>query len=91
MQGPILAVAAINSALGSWNDWMTPFLYINKVSETTLTAWLGTLVSQLQSFGARDYPRVFAVAAIAMIPPLGIFLAFQRFIIQGIASVGIKG
>jgi len=91
MQGPMLAVVAINSALGSWNDWMTPFLYINKTSESTLTAWLGTMASQLQSFGVRNYPRVFALATIAMIPPLGIFLGFQKFIIQGIASVGIKG
>jgi multiple sugar transport system permease protein len=91
MQGPILAVVAINSALGAWNDWMTPFLYINKTSETTLTAWLGTMIAQLQQFGVKDYPRVFAVATIAMIPPLGIFLGFQKFIIQGIASVGIKG
>ncbi|MDR1375114.1 MAG: carbohydrate ABC transporter permease [Treponema sp.] len=91
MQGPILAVVAINSALGAWNDWMTPFLYINRTSETTLTAWLGTMIAQLQQFGVKDYPRVFAVATIAMIPPLGIFLGFQKFIIQGIASVGIKG
>jgi multiple sugar transport system permease protein len=91
MQGPILAVVAINSALGTWNDWMTPFLYINKTSETTLTAWLGTMIAQLQQFGVKDYPRVFAVSTIAIIPPLGIFLGFQKFIIQGIASVGIKG
>jgi multiple sugar transport system permease protein len=91
MQGPILAVVAINSALGTWNDWMTPFLYINKASETTLTAWLGTMTAQLQQMGLKDYPRVFTMATIAMLPPLGIFLGFQKFIIQGIASVGIKG
>ena len=43
------------------------------IEEISLTAWLGTLVSQLQSFGIKDYPRVFAVAAIAMIPSQGYF------------------
>jgi multiple sugar transport system permease protein len=64
MQGPMLAVVAINSALGSWNDWMTPFLYINKTSESTLTAWLGTMASQLQSFGVRNYPQGIASVGI---------------------------
>jgi multiple sugar transport system permease protein len=91
MNGPILAVIAINVALGNWNDWLRPFLYINKVSDSTLTAWLATLVSHLQEFGAKDYPKVFALATLAILPPFGIFLYFQRFIIQGIASVGIKG
>lgn len=91
MQTPILAVLAIGSALGTWNDWMTPFLYINKPEETTLNGWLGTMTASLQQVGdTRNYPAIFALANLAMIPPFLLFLFFQKFIIQGIASVGIK-
>ena len=91
LQGPIIAVIAINTALGNWNDWLTPFLYINDVGDSTLTAWLATLTSNLQQFGEKDYPKVFALATVAVIPPFLIFLFFQKYIIQGIASAGIKG
>ncbi len=91
LQLPIIAVIAINTALSTWNDWLTPFIYINNIQDTTLTAWLGTLTSSLQQFGDKDYPRVFALATVSIIPPFAIFLSFQKYIIQGIASAGVKG
>jgi multiple sugar transport system permease protein len=91
MNGPILAVIAINVALSNWNDWLRPFLYISKPTDSTITAWLATLVSNLQEYGTRDYPKVFALSTIAVLPPFAIFLYFQKYIIQGLASVGIKG
>ncbi len=87
MQKPILTVVAINVALNTWNDWMTPFLYIKK---TTLPAYLATLTASLQNYGQKDYPKVFALATLAIIPPLIIFLFLQKYIVQGIASAGVK-
>ena len=49
-----MAVIAINTALGNWNDWLTPFLYINNVADSTLTAWLATLTSNLQQIRRQD-------------------------------------
>ena len=92
MNGPILAVITINVALSIWNDWLRPFLYINKIADSTITAWLATMVANLQGFSnARDYPKIFTLSTLAVIPPFGIFLYFQKYIIQGLASVGIKG
>lgn len=91
LQLPIISVIAIMNALGTWNDWLTPFIYINNTKYTTLTAWLGTLNSALQQFGDKNYPMVFALATISILPPFAIFIAFQKFIIQGIASAGVKG
>lgn len=90
MQKPILTVVAINVALNTWNDWMTPFLYINSTKKTTLPAYLATLTASLQNYGQKDYPKVFALATLAIIPPLFIFLFLQKYIVQGIASAGIK-
>ena len=90
MQKPILTVIAVNVALNTWNDWMTPFLYINDTSRSTLPAYLATLTASLQNFGLKDYPKVFALATVAIIPPGIIFLILQKYIVQGIASAGIK-
>lgn len=91
MNKPIIAVIAVNVALGVWNDWLTPFLYINDIQNSTLPAYLGMLVAQLQQFGENDYPRVFAMSTVATVPPLLIFLFLQKYIIEGIASAGVKG
>jgi len=91
MNKPIIAVIAVNVALSVWNDWLIPFLYITDPQHTTLPAYLGTLVAMLQQFGENDYPRIFAMSTVATIPPLIIFLFLQRYIIQGIASAGVKG
>lgn len=91
LQLPIIAVIAINNALFFWNDWLTPFLYINNIQDTTLTAWMGILTSQLQEMGTKNYPRIFALGTMSIIPPFVIFVSFQKYIIQGIASAGVKG
>ena len=90
MQKPIITVIAVNVALGTWNDWMTPFLYINDIQKSTLTAYMATLTASLKQYGSKDYPKIFALATIAIIPPFAIFLYFQKYIIQGIASAGVK-
>jgi len=91
LQLPMLAVIAVNVALSVWNDWLIPFMYITDTQRSTLPAYLGQLVAALQRFGDRDYPRIFALSTVAIIPPLMIFLFLQKHIIQGISSAGVKG
>lgn len=92
MQKPILAVIAANTALSTWNDWLTPFMYINRVKDSTLPAYIGMLATSLMEMsGDRDFPKLFGLSCVSIIPPLLIFLFFQKYIIQGIASAGIKG
>ena len=91
LQLPIIAVISVNVALGVWNDWLIPFLYISDMQRSTLPAYLGMLVAALQQFGDRDYPRIFALSTVAIVPPFVIFLFLQRYIIEGIASAGVKG
>lgn len=92
MQKPILAVIAVNTALNTWNDWLIPFMYIDKLKYSTLPAYIGVLTTQLQEFsGVKDYPRLFGLACVAIVPPFLIFIFLQKYIVEGIASTGIKG
>lgn len=91
MQKPIITVIAVNTALGTWNDWETGFLYINDIKNNTLPAYISILTASLQEYDTPNYPRLFALATVVMIPPLLIFLFLQKYIVEGIASAGVKG
>jgi multiple sugar transport system permease protein len=91
MQRPIIAFIAMTSAINTWNDWFTPFLYISDLQYNTLPAYVGMLVTRFHEFTRPNYALVFALSTVATLPPVAIFLVFQRNIVQGLASAGIKG
>lgn len=91
MQRPIIAFIAMTSAINTWNDWFTPFLYISDLQYNTLPAYVGMLVTRFHEFTRPNYALVFALSTVATLPPVAIFLTFQRNIVQGLASAGIKG
>jgi ABC-type glycerol-3-phosphate transport system permease component len=82
-----LAVIAIFTFLGTWNDFMGPLIYLTTPDKATLA--LG-----LQFFQGRygvTLPYLMAVSLIVMAPCLLLFLAAQRLFVSGIALIGIKG
>ncbi len=72
--------------LASWNDFIWP-LY-TMFSDTMLTLPIG--LSRLQGAYTIDYPVIMAGATIAAVPVLILFVFLQRYIIQGVASSGLK-
>lgn len=84
---PIFATVAILQALASWNRFMWPLMVTRGLEARPLTVGM-------QSFFGQD-PRLWgdlmAFAAMITIPVLLIFLLFQRWFVQSVASTGIKG
>lgn len=72
--------------LASWNDFIWP-LY-TMFSDTMLTLPIG--LSRLQGAYTIDYPVIMAGATIAAVPVLILFVFLQRYVIQGVASSGLK-
>ena len=82
---PALAVLAIFSVLWRWNDFLWPLVVTNERTRTLPVA--------LQRFASQEvvpFNLVLAIAVVSMIPVLICFLVFQRQIVQGIASTGMK-
>lgn len=82
---PALAVLAIFSVLWRWNDFLWPLVVTNERTRTLPVA--------LQRFASQEvvpFNLVLAIAVVSMIPVLICFLIFQRQIVQGIASTGMK-
>jgi multiple sugar transport system permease protein len=84
---PALATLTIFTAVTTWNDFMGPLIYLNSESLKTIQLGLRMFINQ---YGA-DYALVMAASLVSLIPVVILFLAFQRFFIEGIASTGIRG
>lgn len=92
LQLPIMAYIAITTALGTWNDFITPFFYTNSDALQTLPSAITRLSSVGASPGAViNYPMIITLSLGITVPALLIFFFFQKYIVQGLANTGIKG
>ncbi len=88
MSIPAIASLAIFQFLFVWNDLLVALIYIGpNVSNQPLTQSLASLVS---SYGS-GFQYLAAAGFIAMILPLIVFLALQRYFVRGIVAGSVKG
>jgi raffinose/stachyose/melibiose transport system permease protein len=87
MMKPMHATVAILTALGTWNDVMTPLVIMSGTGENTLP--LAQLNFQTQ-FGT-NYNLAFASYLLALIPILIFYIICQKQIINGVANGAVKG
>lgn len=86
---PALATQATFTFLYAWNSFLWPLVVINVGNEKNhvLTLALNVLRGR-----ASDTPNlILAGAAIAILPPLIVFILGQRFFVESVASSGVKG
>ena len=84
---PALVTLAVLSFLANWNDFVWPIYVLFSPERLTLPPGL----SRLQGAYTIDYPVVMAGAMLAAIPVLLIYSFVQRYVIEGVASSGVKG
>ena len=84
---PAIAAVGIFTFVLSWNNFIWPFVVVTDTDMMTIPVGLATVQS---SYGLR-YADIMASAVLGGLPLLVVFLFFQRQIVQGIASSGLKG
>jgi multiple sugar transport system permease protein len=84
--GPAISAVSIFTFVTTWNNLLWPLLVLNHTKQMTIPVGLATVQG---GFGIR-YAEVMASAILGLIPLLAVFLLFQRRIVQGVASTGIK-
>jgi len=84
-KGPLIACSVL-TAIGYWNDYQTPFLYLPKNMQT-----LAVGLYQFQSENVFQMPLVFSSMLISIFPILIIYLIFQKRIIESTNAGGLKG
>lgn len=87
MMKPMHATVAVLTALGTWNDVMTPLVIMSGTKGTTLP--LAQLNFQTQ-FGT-NYNLAFASYLLALIPILIFYVICQKQILNGVANGAVKG
>jgi ABC-type glycerol-3-phosphate transport system permease component len=87
LSGPALAVLAIFTFLARWNDYLLPLLVMNRQGMFTLPIGITNFIGEYRA----EWSLVMAVALISIVPPVVLFLFFQRYFVSGIAMTGMKG
>ncbi|PCK80389.1 carbohydrate ABC transporter permease [Rhizobium sophoriradicis] len=84
---PALSTLTIFTFVSTWNDFLGPMIYLTKTELKTVQIGLRMFISQYSA----EYGLIMAASVVALVPVLTVFLALQRFFVEGIASTGLKG
>ncbi|WJH29638.1 carbohydrate ABC transporter permease [Paenibacillus sp. CC-CFT742] len=84
---PAMASMAILTFIGSWNNFLWPFLSITDDNLFTLPMGIPTLMGQY----SEDYVKPMVINAVASVPIIILFIIFEKQIVKGISMSGIKG
>lgn len=84
---PVIATMMLFSFVWSWNDYMSPYLYISSIEKQMLSVGI-----KLFSEGrVQDYGAQMAEATLALLPIIIVFIFLQRYFIEGVSTSGVKG
>lgn len=85
---PVIITAAIFSFYWTWEDFLTPLIYLNAPDLYTVSLALRTFADPS---GTTDWGAIFAMSSLSLVPVFAIFVFFQRYLTEGIATTGLKG
>lgn len=83
-----IVTSAIFSFMWRWDDFLAALLYLNKPAKYPVS--LALKLFSDPTTGA-DWGAMFAMATLSLLPIFVIFLTMQKYLVEGIASTGIKG
>lgn len=84
---PVIATAAIFTFIWTWDDFFGPLIYLTDMRDYTVQLGLRSFVD---STGLSDWGGLFAMSILSLMPVFFFFLFFQRLLIEGIATTGLK-
>jgi multiple sugar transport system permease protein len=84
---PVMATAAVFSFIWTWDDFFAPLIYLNDIQKYTAQLGLRTFVD---ATAQSDWGALFAMSTLTVLPVFILFILFQRLLIEGIATTGMK-
>jgi multiple sugar transport system permease protein len=85
MSRPILAVVSLFAVMNEWKNFLWPMVAISNTDKQPLAVALPKIA------GSADEALLIAGLLIASLPPVLLFLVFQRQITRGVRFTGLKG
>lgn len=77
------------SFVWAWNEYFAPMIYLTNPKKYTLAIALAVMKNQYG--GTMDMGPMMAMAFLGALPILAMYLAFQKYFVQGVVTSGIKG
>lgn len=84
---PAISTVAVLSFMSSWSDFMGALLYLNKPSMYPVSYALKLFSDE----NGTNYGPMFAMSVASLIPVLILFFIFQKSLVEGISTTGVKG
>lgn len=84
---PALATLAIFTFMWTWNDLLSPLIYLNSLDQYTTTVGLAFFKGQFIG----KWPEMMAGALVSLLPMIILFVVAQKYFVRGIALSGLKG
>lgn len=85
---PVLITAGIFQFYWSWDNFMGPLIYLGTPKLYTVSVALRLFADPNSQ---TDWGAMFAMSTLSLAVPVAIFFIFQRYIVEGISTTGIKG
>lgn len=85
---PVMFSISVFAFMWCWDDFQNQLIFLNKVEHFTVALALRMVVD---TSDLMDWGPVLAMSLVAIIPSLVIFFIAQKFLIEGIATTGLKG
>jgi len=87
MSLPALAVVAFFSFTQAWNEFLYANVFVNSVEARTITTGLTLFIVEDVFF----WGPMMGAACIATLPPVALYLIFQRWVVKGLTLGAVKG
>ncbi len=84
---PSLVALTVLSFTWGWNFYFGPLIYISEINKQVLSVGISTFKAEYAS----NYAAQMAGSTLALIPIIAVYLAAQKYFIEGIALSGVKG
>ncbi|CAM3925143.1 carbohydrate ABC transporter permease [Paenibacillus alkaliterrae] len=85
---PAIITTTIFTFIWIWNDFFGQLLYISEIQLYTVALGLRMF---LDAMGQNSWGALFAMSTLSLIPLFTVFIFFQRYLIEGITTGGLKG
>jgi pectin-derived oligosaccharide transport system permease protein len=85
---PAIVTTAIFSFIWTWNDFFSQLIYLNSPDHYTVPIGLRLFIG---GEGQTELGPMFAMSMLSLVPVFLFFLAFQRLLVEGINTSGLKG
>jgi multiple sugar transport system permease protein len=87
LASPALITGAVIGFYWKWNEFLEPLLYLSRPNLFTVSLALRAFIDATSQ---TDFGALFAMSTLSLVPVFLLFLFFNRYIVQGITTTGLK-